>query len=126
MIVLDTSTLLFYLFAPEELSSTAVATIDRADQLIISAISVWEIALKIKKGKLSIPLSVAEMVQRLQRAKKMRFRSVDVEVWLENVSLEWHHKDPADRTIVATARLLACPLVTSDREIRTFYHQAIW
>jgi len=126
VIVLDTSTLLFYLFEPEDLSLTAAATIDRADQLIISAISIWEIALKVKKAKLSIPLSVVEMVQLLQRTKKMRFRSVDVEIWLENVSLEWHHKDPADRTIVATARLLACPLVTSDQEIKTFYHQSIW
>jgi len=126
VIVLDTSALLFYLFEPESLSSSAIATIEQADRIIISAISIWEIALKSKKGKLSIPLSVVEMVQLLQRAERIRFRSVDVGIWLENVSLEWRHKDPADRTIVATAKLLACPLVTSDREIRTFYRRAVW
>ena len=126
MIVLDTSTLLFYLFEPEKLSAVATTTIKQANQIIISAISIWEIALKVKKGKLNIPLSVPEMVQTLHRAEKLHFRSVDIETWLENVSLEWRHKDPADRTIVVTAKLLDCPLVTSDREIRAFYQQTIW
>ncbi len=126
MILLDTSTLLFQLFEPEKLSPAAATVIDQANQIIISSISIWEIGLKVKKGKLNIPLSAAEIVQILKRADKISFHSVDVEIWLNNVSLEWQHQDPADRTIVATARMLDCPLVTSDREIRAFYHQAIW
>ncbi len=126
MVVFDTSTLLFHMFEPEKISSVAATTINQTDQIIISAISIWEIALKVKKGKLKISLSIPEMVRTLHHAEKLHFRSVDIETWLENVSLEWHHQDPADRTIVATARLLDCPLVTSDREIRAFYHQAIW
>ncbi|WP_420644738.1 type II toxin-antitoxin system VapC family toxin [Candidatus Leptofilum sp.] len=126
MVVFDTSTLLFHLFEPEKLSKIAVDTIDQANEIIISAISIWEIGLKVKKGKLNIPLSATEMVKILQRAEKIRFYSVDVETWLENVSLDWHHQDPADRTIVATARLLNCPLITSDMTIRDFYETAVW
>ncbi|VAW38478.1 hypothetical protein MNBD_CHLOROFLEXI01-1216 [hydrothermal vent metagenome] len=126
MIMLDTSTLLFHLFEPEKLSTVAATTINQANQIIISTISIWEIALKVKKGKLNIPLAVPDMVKTLHNSEKLHFRSVDIETWLENVSLEWCHQDPADRTIVAAAKLLNCPLLTSDREIRAFYHQAIW
>ena len=46
--------------------------------------------------------------------------------WLENLALAWDHKDPADRTIVATATLLGCPLVTSNLEMRSFYAAVVW
>ena len=51
---------------------------------------------------------------------------VDVLTWIKNIELDWDHRDPADRTIVATASLHACPLVTSDSAIRAFYSQTIW
>jgi antitoxin (DNA-binding transcriptional repressor) of toxin-antitoxin stability system len=39
---------------------------------------------------------------------------------------EWDHKDPADRTIVATSMIHKCPLLTSDQKILSFYSQAVW
>jgi PIN domain nuclease of toxin-antitoxin system len=45
---------------------------------------------------------------------------------IENIELEWEHRDPADRTIVATARHFGCPLVTPDARILAFYPRAIW
>ena len=44
----------------------------------------------------------------------------------KNLELDWDHKDPADRTIVATAMLLSSSLVTSDRMIKQFYAEAVW
>jgi PIN domain nuclease of toxin-antitoxin system len=46
--------------------------------------------------------------------------------WLDNLDLEWEHSDPADRTIVAVATSLACPLISSDRVIADFYPKTIW
>ena len=126
MIVLDTSALLFYLFEPKKLTPNAARAIIQAEVFIISSISIWEIGLKIKKGKLKIPLSVIELLRTLGEAQKPEIHPVYIETWLENIALDWQHKDPADRTIVATAKLLGCPLVTSDRAIRAFYPQTIW
>jgi PIN domain nuclease of toxin-antitoxin system len=104
----------------------AEQAIKEADQIIVSSISIWEMGLKANRGRLELPLSIAEYTQRLQKLERLEITPVDVNIWLENLSLNWGHRDPADRTIVATASLLNCPLVTSDRTIRAFYKQSIW
>ena len=126
MVVLDTSALLFWLFAPERLSANAAKTIAAATGIVISSISIWEIGIKVKRGKLEIPLSPAMLVAKLKESDGVRIEPVTEMTWLQNLALTWDHKDPADRTIVATATLLGCPLVTSDLEIRASYPDAIW
>lgn len=126
MIVLDTSTLLYWTLDPAQLSSKADRAIEEVDRIIISSISVWEIALKLKLGKLEIPISITDYVERLQRLNELEILSVDVQTWLDNVGLLWEHRDPADRTIVALATRFDCPLITSDRIIANFYRQTVW
>lgn len=126
MVVLDTSALLYWTLDPDQLSLAARRTIEQADRLVISSISVWEIALKVKRGKLDIPLSIIDYAERLQRLETLEILSVDVQTWLENLDLDWEHRDPADRTIVAIATRLACPLVTSDCVVADFYRETIW
>jgi len=126
MVVLDTSVLLYWTLDPDQLSLAARRTIEQADRLVISSISVWEIALKVKRGKLDIPLSIIDYAERLQRLESLEILSVDVQTWLENLDLDWEHRDPADRTIVAIATRLACPLVTSDRVVADFYRETTW
>ncbi len=126
MVVLDTSALLYWTLDPDQLSLAARRTIEQTDRLVISSISVWEIALKVKRGKLDIPLSIIDYTERLQRLETLEILPVDVQTWLENLDLDWEHRDPADRTIVAIATRLACPLVTSDRVVADFYRETIW
>ncbi len=123
MVVLDTSALLCWTLDPAQLSPAARQAIDGTSQLVVSSISIWEIALKVKRGKLSLPLAIADYVERLQR---LEIWPVDVQTWLDNLDLDWEHRDPADRTIVAMATRLACPLVSSDRVILDSYPQTIW
>ena len=78
------------------------------------------------KGRLSIPVPVREYAERLQLVDRVEVLPVDTETWLANLDLQWEHRDPADRSIVATALLKSCPLVTSDTTIRAFYGQSVW
>ncbi len=126
MIVLDTSALIFWSLDPKKLSEKARKAIDKADQIILSSISIWEIGLKVKAGRLALPLSITDYIHKLQMLERLEIKAVDIETWIENVSLNWAHRDPADRTIVATASLQNCPLVTSDRIIRAYYKHSIW
>jgi PIN domain nuclease of toxin-antitoxin system len=106
MIVLDTATLIYWTLDPDKLTEASEEAIEKTDTIIISSISIWEIGLKAKRGHLILPLSIADYTQMLQGLDRVKIVPIDVTTWLENLSLNWEHRDPADRTIVATASLL--------------------
>lgn len=126
MIVLDTSVLIFWTLDPDRLSPKAKQAIEQADRILISSISIWEIAFKVKRQKLDIPLPINEYVDRLRQLGSLEIRAVDIQTWLDNVDLPWDHRDPADRTIVALAARNDCPLITSDEMIANFFAKTIW
>jgi len=126
VIVLDTCALIFWTLDPDRLSSAAREAIDATKRKIISSISIWEIGLKVKREKLVLPLSVEDYVDNLKKVEGVEIFPVDEKTWLKNLQLDWPHRDPADRTIVTTATLLSCPLITSDGVIRSFYAETIW
>ena len=126
MIVLDTSALIFWTLDRARLSEAAAQAISSTDRIALSSISIWEIGIKVKRERLSIPVSIREFTDKLETIDRVDILPVDVPTWFKNIELDWDHRDPADRTIVATASLHACPLVTSDSAIRAFYSQTIW
>ena len=73
-----------------------------------------------------MPLSVREFTDRLEQVDRVEVLPVDVATWIKNFELDWDHRDPADRTLVAAAVLHACPLVTPDAAIRAHHPQTIW
>ena len=125
-ILLDTSALLYWTVAPDRLTDKATQALEQAEVILLSAISIWEIGVKMKRGKLALPVTIEAYANRLETVNRVDILSVDVATWRQNLALNWDHRDPADRTIVATAMINKVPLVTSDREIREFYPDIIW
>ena len=126
MLLLDTSALIYWTFVPSSLTERASAAIAAAEVVLVNSISLWEVALKVKRGKLELPLTPAAFAAKLEITHRVRLEPVTAAIWLASVELNWEHKDPADRVIVATASLLGCPLVTSDLTIHNFYLATIW
>jgi len=129
MVCLDTHALLWWALDREKLSAKALRMCARMEQEggYASAISLWEIGLKIKNQKLEIGLTIEEFARRISLTGAVQFVPVDAELWLANLLLPWEHRDPADRTIVATARHLHIPLLTKDEHIHAFPPaKAIW
>jgi PIN domain nuclease of toxin-antitoxin system len=128
-VVLDTAALLYWTLDPTALSKRAQRAIAHAAETsgyVVSAISLWEIALKVSRGTLSLGVPVSVFVERLSVIAQLDLKPVDTRIWLHSVSLPWDHRDPADRAIVATADLLGAPLITSDTHMRRYYSKAIW
>ncbi|HID51327.1 MAG TPA: type II toxin-antitoxin system VapC family toxin, partial [Anaerolineae bacterium] len=113
VILLDTSALIYWTLAPVKLTRTAFQAIQEAETINVCSISIWELGIKVRKGYLTIPVTLSEYVIRLEETEKVVILPVDEKIWLTNLALGWPHKDPADRTIVAMAQLLGCPLITS-------------
>lgn len=122
MIALDTHALLWWAFDPDRLSETARSALADMERHggYASAISIWEIAIKVKRSKLELPISVDELVRRIEKGAIVELLAVDTATWLRSVSLPWAHQDPADRVIVATALGRGVPLLTKDTAIHAF------
>ena len=126
MVVLDTAALLYWTLDPERLPEQVAVAIASADRVLVSSISVWEIGLKVKRGRLHLPVSVREFAERLRGVARVEVLGVDELLWIENLELPWAHEDPADRTVVALAQRMGCPLVTPDAAIGAFYPMTVW
>jgi PIN domain nuclease of toxin-antitoxin system len=129
VIVVDTHALLWWALDPERLSDEARRTVGEMERHggFASAISIWELAIKVKRGKLELPISVDEFTRRIERGGVVQLLPVDAETWLRSVALPWEHADPADRVIVATALMQGVPLLTEDVEIQKFSDvRCIW
>lgn len=85
-----------------------------------SAISIWELGIKVARGQLEIPLSVEDFAGRVEKGGVVELLAVDTRTWLRTLALDWSHRDPADRVIVAAAQLKQIPILTKDRMLHTF------
>ncbi|MCX4162943.1 MULTISPECIES: type II toxin-antitoxin system VapC family toxin [Paraburkholderia] len=131
MIVLDTHALVWWVTADPTLSKKAKAAIDRelaGGEIIVSAISAWEIAMLVDREKLVLSMDVASWLATVSAIEAVRFIPIDPETAVKSVELPGEfHKDPADRMIVALARKFSVPLVTKDEKIRAYAHvKTIW
>lgn len=101
----------------------AIAAEMETGSVSISAMSAWEIALLVAKRRLTLGADVSTWLTKVMAHPSLRFVSVTPEIALEAVNLPGvFHPDPADRIIVATARLLGLPLVTADAKILDYPH----
>ncbi|MBU1690632.1 MAG: type II toxin-antitoxin system VapC family toxin [Gammaproteobacteria bacterium] len=131
MIVLDTHILIWWVTDDAALSKTAKDEINReleGGDIIISAISAWEISMLVANRRLVLSMEVNAWLSTVAEIEAVSFMPVDIEIATKSVELPGEfHKDPADRMIVATARKLGVPLVTKDEKIRAYPHvKTIW
>ncbi len=115
MILLDTHAWIWLLAAPEELSQAARSAVEEAGpHLLISAISVWELFMLVKKGRLELAVPPAAFVTSTNRDPRFQVVPIDERVARRSVELPDIHADPADRMILATAAELGAQVVSKD------------
>lgn len=129
MIVLDTHILLWWVGLSNRLSPGAKAVIEvekgkgSKGRIIVSSISVWEVAMLVNKGRLTLSMDVDSWFHIAGSIEGVQFLPLDNRVAIEATRLPGeYHKDPADRMIVAQARVLSAPLVTADEKILAYQH----
>ncbi len=114
-ILLDTQCWLWMAASPERLSARARKLVETTEhELLLSAASAWEIAIKHALGKLRLPEPPARYVPK--RLETMRTVPLPIEHGhaLRVASLPPHHRDPFDRMLVAQAQIEDLPILTAD------------
>ncbi|MBD2486760.1 type II toxin-antitoxin system VapC family toxin [Aulosira sp. FACHB-615] len=131
MILLDTHIWLWWLHSPDQLSERGrnLLTIgENQNALIVSAISVWEIAVKYSNGKLPLPLPVNEWFALAKSRPGITIEPLDPLDAITSTQLPGDfHKDLADRIIVAIAYRRNIELMTCDQKILNYPHvKTLW
>ena len=103
------------------LSDEVISELEAASNrgaLAVSAISIWELAMLEAKGRVRLSRSIDEWVRAALSARGIQFLAMTPEIAIQSARLPGKPPgDPADRILMATARIEAAQLVTRDRAI---------
>ena len=128
MIVLDTHAWIWWRADPDRLSAPVTRAIAGADHVGISSISVWELGMLVRRGRLTLDRDVEQWVRNALSGGRVSVLAPDADVALAAALLDDEFPgDPADRLIYATARQAGARLVTRDERIARFDPaRALW
>jgi PIN domain nuclease of toxin-antitoxin system len=128
--LLDTHAWIWWNSRPEALSQKALKLIQRGeyDELLLSAISLWEFSKLVEKKRLTLACSGWAWLEQALEMPGLRIVGLSPAVAWESTQLPPpFHDDPADQMIVATARLENATVITADRSIQNYPHvRTVW
>ena len=119
-LILDTCALIWLATGNDRLTPTARDSINAAQVVYVSPISAWEISLKAVQGTIELPLPPLEWFNQVLEAHHLTLGVLSPDVLVRANELPFHHRDPADRFIIATAQLLGLAVVTEDRRFSAY------
>lgn len=126
-ILLDTCTFLWIAWDSPELSDKARRLFrDPANEVFLSAVSCWEIALKVGLGRLPLPVEPERFIQAERERHGIASLALDEDAALLVRRLPSLHRDPFDRMLVCQAWAAGMTILTPDREIAGYPVRTVW
>jgi PIN domain nuclease of toxin-antitoxin system len=125
-LLLDTHAFIWWDSQASRLSARALAACsDLANDLLLSAASVWEMQIKVQLGKLQLRAPLAKIIAD-QRANGIGILAITMEHVIAIASLPPLHRDPFDRILVAQTNEEGAWLVSNDPIIRQYPVKTLW
>jgi PIN domain nuclease of toxin-antitoxin system len=119
--------LIWYVDQDHLLGAAAHAAItDPANDLLLSAATVWEIAIKVGLGKLTLSLPFRQWMNQAIADLGLRLLPITVEYADVQAGLPRHHGDPFDRLLVAQAIVEDVPVISSDPRLDAYGITRVW
>jgi PIN domain nuclease of toxin-antitoxin system len=126
-LLVDSQAVIWAVDDPTQLSPTATAALqDPANDLLVSAATIWEIAIKVGLNKLSLSGSYRDWMNQAIAALGLTILPVTVDYAAAQATLHPHHKDPFDRLMVAQALTERIPIVSADAIFDQYGITRLW
>jgi PIN domain nuclease of toxin-antitoxin system len=119
-VLLDTHVVLWWKADRRRLSATARRHLDDATELLISPLTLWEVAMLVSKQRITLDRPTKTWAHDLLADPRIVLSPVSAEIAVAAAELADFHGDPVDRVLTATAEQGGCPLLTKDRQIRQY------
>jgi PIN domain nuclease of toxin-antitoxin system len=124
-LLLDTNALLWALSGNERLGQASETIEDRRNRVFVSAVSAWEIAIKVGLGKLNVPPGVSSWLPSELVSAQFTVLPISLIHALTVETLPNHHADPFDRLLIAQATCETLVIVTGDAHFESYNVQLI-
>jgi PIN domain nuclease of toxin-antitoxin system len=126
-VLMDTHVFIWWDSDPDKLTPSARAACqDRANMLLLSVASAWEIQIKLQMGKLHLRLPLAGVIAGQQQTNNIQLLPVALAHVLALQELPSHHKDPFDRLLIAQANIEEAVLVSHDPVFARYPVNTLW
>jgi PIN domain nuclease of toxin-antitoxin system len=126
-LLLDTHAFVWMCTDPDSLGRRARAAIlDRSNELVLSAASVWEMSIKVGLERLRLNAPLTELLAAQARENDLRLLDVRAEHALGVQTLPPHHRDPFDRLLISQCVIEGLELVSADRTLDAYEIRRIW
>ena len=113
-LLLDTHTFLWFLDDSPQLSQKGKALLEADNELLLSIASLWEIAIKLRLGKLTVAVPIEMLMTQQLTQNDIEILPITVVPLIVVSTLPLHHRDPFDRLLIAQAMLEQTPIVSAD------------
>lgn len=102
--------------------------LEKAEVLVYSVVSLWEIALKLSRSGFDFKLPPTWHEELTQELREIRVKRIGLEVahCRRLQDLPWHHKDPFDRMLIAQAQVEDLALLTADPRFKEYDLKVVW
>ena len=126
-LLLDTHTLIWAVDDPAQLAPRAAAELqDPANELLLSAGSIWELAIKVGAKKLELSMPYGQWISQAISDLGLIILPISVEHADVQTELPFHHRDPFDRLLVAQSLYEQVPIVSIDPQLDPYGITRIW
>jgi PIN domain nuclease of toxin-antitoxin system len=126
-VLVDTHTFLWAFLHDHRLTPKAKQVLrSNEHELVFSLVSLWEIAIKIKTGKLNTIGSSVAYIRDEMNAYGMELLPIRYDHVLQLESLPHYHSDPFDRLLIAQALTENLPILTSDKAFKPYGVKLVW
>jgi PIN domain nuclease of toxin-antitoxin system len=125
--LLDTHTFLWWNMDDAQLSRVAREIMANGEnEILLSAASAWEIAIKTARGRLSLPEEPTRYVSNRLGLHGFQALPIQIHHATQVYNLPMHHADPFDRLLIAQSQTENIPLISMDEDIRRYDVETVW
>ena len=119
-LLIDTHILIWFLEGNKSLSNSHQKIIEESNNdVLLSIASLWEIAIKISIGKLTLSQPLGDVIKQID-AESIEILPISPEHTLQVSTMPFHHRDPFDRIIIAQCQVENLPVISNDKSFSDY------